>query len=51
MFGKEEPAVGLGDLVRTGAFISTIGVLSGALAGGLEDRTIVSHLTLFLDRP
>lgn len=47
----EEPAVGLVDLVRTGAFISTIGVLSGALAGGLEDRTIVSHLTLFLDRP
>jgi predicted Zn-dependent protease len=47
----EEPSVGLVDLVRTGAFISTIGVLSGALAGGLEDRTIVSHLTLFLDRP
>ncbi len=47
----EDPAVGLADLVRTGAFISTIGVLSGALAGGLESRTIVSHLTLFLDRP
>jgi len=47
----EDPAVGLVDLVRTGAFISTIGVLSGALAGGLEDRTIISHLTLFLDRP
>ena len=47
----EEPAVSPVDLVRTGAFISTIGVLSGALAGGLEDRTIVSHLTLFLDRP
>jgi predicted Zn-dependent protease len=47
----EEPSVGLVDLVRTGAFISTIGVLSGALAGGLESRTIVSHLTLFLDRP
>ncbi|WP_324664136.1 hypothetical protein [Haloarcula sediminis] len=47
----EEPSVGLLDLVRTGAFISTIGVLSGALAGGLESRTIVSHLTLFLDRP
>jgi hypothetical protein len=47
----EEPAVGLVDLVRTGAFISTIGVLSGALAGGLESRTILSHLTLFLDKP
>ena len=47
----EKPSVGLVDPVRTGAFISTIGVLSGALAGGLEDRTTVSHLTLFLDRP
>ena len=47
----EDPTVGIVDLVRTGAFISTIGVLSGALAGGLESRTIVSHLTLFLDRP
>ncbi len=47
----EDPAVGVVDLVRTGAFISTIGVLSGALGGGLESRTIVSHLTLFLDRP
>jgi len=47
----EDPSVGLVDLVRTGAFISTIGVLSGALAGGLESRVIVSHLTLFPDRP
>jgi hypothetical protein len=47
----EEPTVGFVDLVRTGAFISTIGVLSGALAGGLENRAIVSHLTLFLDHP
>ncbi len=47
----EEPSVGFLDLVRTGAFISTIGVLSGALAGGLESRTIVAHLALFLDRP
>jgi len=47
----EDPAVGPVDLIRTGAFISTIGVLSGALAGGLEDRTIISHLTLFLGRP
>jgi len=47
----EDPSIGLVDLVRTAGFISTIGVLSGALAGGLENRTIVSHLTLFLDRP
>jgi len=47
----EEPAVGFVDLVRTGAFISTIGVLSGALAGGLESRTFIAHLTLFRDRP
>ena len=47
----EDPTVGFVDLVRTGAFISTIGVLSGALAGGLENRAIVSHLALFLDRP
>ncbi len=30
----EDPTVGVVDLVRTGAFISTIGVLSGALAAG-----------------
>jgi predicted Zn-dependent protease len=47
----EDPAVDSVDLVRTGAFISTIGVLSGALAGGLESRTVVSHLALFPDRP
>ncbi|WP_276254499.1 hypothetical protein [Halomontanus rarus] len=47
----EEPTVGFVDLVRTGAFISTIGVLSGALAGGLESRVIISHLALFPDRP
>ncbi len=47
----EDPAVGFVDLVRTGAFISTVGVLSGALAGGLENRTLVRHLTLFRDEP
>jgi len=47
----EDPSVGIVDLVRTGAFISTIGVLSGALAGGLENRRIVSHLALFPDQP
>jgi predicted Zn-dependent protease len=47
----EDPTVGYADMVRTGAFISTVGVLSGALAGGLESRTILRHLTLFLDEP
>ena len=47
----EDPSVGFVDLLRTSVFISTIGVLSGALAGGLENRTVVRHLTLFLDRP
>jgi predicted Zn-dependent protease len=47
----EDPTVGVVDLVRTGAFISTVGVLSGALAGGLESRAIVSHLALFARRP
>lgn len=47
----KDPAVDTVDLVRTGAFISTIGVLSGALAGGLENRTIVRHLMLFRDEP
>jgi hypothetical protein len=47
----EDPRIGVVDLVRTGAFISTVGVLSGALAGGLENRTLVAHLALFRDRP
>ena len=47
----EEPAVGIADLVRTAAFISTIGVLSGALAGGIENRAVLRQIALFLDRP
>jgi hypothetical protein len=47
----EEPTVGLVDLVRIGGFISTLGVLSGALAGGIENRMALRHLALFLDRP
>lgn len=47
----DEPTVGLVDLVRIGGFISTLGVLSGALAGGIESRTVIRHLALFLDRP
>ncbi|PSP64880.1 hypothetical protein BRC79_09505 [Halobacteriales archaeon QH_8_67_27] len=47
----EDPVVTVVDLVRTGGFIATIGVLSGALAGGLEDRTILRQLALFLAKP
>jgi hypothetical protein len=47
----EDPSVGLVDLVRVGGFISTLGVLSGALAGGIENRMALRHLALFLDRP
>jgi predicted Zn-dependent protease len=47
----EDPSVSLVDLVRVGVFISTLGVLSGALAGGIENRMALRHLALFLDRP
>ena len=47
----EDPTVGLTDLVRVGGFISTLGVLSGALAGGIENRMALRHLALFRDRP
>jgi len=46
----ENPTVGVVELVRIAAFIATIGVLSGALGGGLEKRTILRHLVLFDDR-
>jgi hypothetical protein len=47
----ENPSVSFVDLVRVGVFISTIGVLSGALAGGIENRMALRHLALFLDDP
>jgi hypothetical protein len=31
--------------------ISTPGVLSGALAGGVENRNVIRHLALFEARP
>jgi len=39
------------DKLRLAAFISTIGVLTGALAGGLESRALIRHLALFLKAP
>ncbi|QLH79939.1 hypothetical protein HZS55_06695 [Halosimplex rubrum] len=47
----EDPVVTAVDIVRTAGFIATVGVLSGALAGGLEDRTLLRHLALFRRRP
>ena len=47
----EDPTVSVVDRIRTAAFISTLGMLSGALAGGLEDRAILRHLALFHREP
>ncbi|MFD2515960.1 hypothetical protein ACFSRY_18960 [Pontibacter locisalis] len=47
----DKPVVGLSDKLRLAAFISTVGVTTGALAGGLEKKTVIQHLALFLDKP
>lgn len=39
------------DQFRLAAFISTVGVTTGALAGGLESRAVIQHLALFRDKP
>lgn len=44
-----QPEVNFVDTLRLAAFISTIGVTTGALAGGLENRTVIQHLALFED--
>ncbi|HEV2150237.1 MAG TPA: hypothetical protein VGR37_22755 [Longimicrobiaceae bacterium] len=43
----EDPRVTLLDRFVLAAFISTNGVLTGALAGGLESRSLIRHLALF----
>lgn len=43
----QDPNVTLGDKFRLAAFISTIGVTTGALAGGLERRNVLRNLALF----
>ena len=43
--------IGLTDQLRIAALISTIGVLTGALGGGLESRDVVRHLALFEGEP
>jgi hypothetical protein len=44
-----QPDVNFTDKLRLAAFISTIGVTTGALAGGFESRTVIQHLALFED--
>lgn len=47
----DQPAIELSDKLRLAAFISTVGVTTGALAGGLESRAVIRHLALFEDTP
>ncbi len=44
---QSRPEIFLVDKIRIAVFISTIGVTTGALAGGLESRTLIRHLALF----
>lgn len=39
------------DQLRIAALISTVGVLTGALGGGLESREVIRHLALFEAEP
>lgn len=47
----KHPVIDFWDRVQLAVFISSIGVLTGALAGGLENRTVIRHLALFMDEP
>jgi hypothetical protein len=42
-----KPVITLIDKIRLAVFISTVGVTTGALAGGLESKTLIRHLALF----
>lgn len=42
--------IALADKIRLAVFISTVGVSTGALAGGLESRTLLQHLALFRNK-
>lgn len=46
-----QPVIDWRAKLRLAAFISTVGVTTGALAGGLESRTVIQHLALFRDKP
>lgn len=43
--------VTFGDKLRIAGFISSIGVITGALAGGLTNRAVIRHLALFREEP
>ena len=43
----EQPSITHGDTIRLCVFIATVGVTTGALAGGFESRTVIRHLALF----
>lgn len=47
----DDPVVSFWDKLRLAAFISIVGVLTGALAGGLESRGVIRHLALFRRTP
>lgn len=47
----EHPKVDVWDKVQLAVFISTVGVLTGALAGGLDNRAVIRYLALFQDEP
>lgn len=42
--------IGFVDQLRLAAFIATIGVTTGALAGGFESKAVLRHLRLFKER-
>lgn len=43
----DKPVILWQDKVRLAAFISTVGVTTGALAGGFESKVVIQHLALF----
>ncbi|MEX2470875.1 MAG: hypothetical protein WEA34_01755 [Gemmatimonadota bacterium] len=47
----ESVTIEFADQLRIAALISTIGVLTGALGGGLESRDVIRHLALFRSSP
>lgn len=47
----EVEGISIEDQIRLAVFIATIGVTTGALAGGLESRTVIQHLALFEEEP
>ncbi|HEV7350393.1 hypothetical protein [Telluribacter sp.] len=47
----DQPNIDTAAKIKLAAFISTFGVTTGALAGGLENRTLIRHLALFENKP